>query len=221
MHVNCLPRVRKDDPLYLNRNDNDWLCTKCSDSIFPFIQLDDDDYMCALSENWLTNDLLTFEHLSNDKYIFSPFELNENENCPMHDLDPDFQFYRDHASNNILLSCKYYHEDSFNTCVKDLKKGARLFSSIHTNIRSAPKNHDSFVTYLEGLNFEFPLIGESESWLNENNKDTIGIKGYKAEHMCRNERSGGGVSLYIKDDIECTRVDEFCLIEPSIESVFL
>ena len=220
MHVNCLPRVKKDDPLYVNRNENEWLCTKCSDSIFPYVHLDDEDYICALSENWLIDDLLPFEHLSNDKYIFSPFELNENENCPMHDLDPDFQFYRDHASNNILLSCKYYHEDSFNACVKDLKKDARLFSSIHTNIRSASKNHDNFVTYLEGLNFEFPLIGESECWLNESNKDTIGIKGYKAEHTCRNERSGGGVSLYIKDDIECTRVDEFCLSEPNIESVF-
>ena len=56
--------------------------------------------------------------------------------------------------------------------------------------------------------------------INDSNKDTIGIKGYKAEHTCRVDKSGGGVSLFIKDDLECTRVDEFCMSERNIESVF-
>ena len=191
--------VKKDDPLYLNRNDNKWLCTKCTQDIFPFVHIDEDlDYLGALSEYWPCEDIVPFELLDNDRFLFSPFELNDDENSLLNNLDPDFQFYRNHANSDLLLSCKYYHEESFNDRVKYFDTKSRLFSSIHTNIRSAPKNHDNFTNYLDCLDHKFPLIGESESWLSDDNKDTIGINGYKAEHSCRKDRSGGGVSLYIK-----------------------
>ena len=150
--------------------------------------------------------------------MFSPFELNEDDNhSPIRDLDPDVQFYRNHANNDLLLSCKYYHEQSFNGLVKEFDKNRRILSSLHTNIRSASKNHDNFISYLECLDHKFPLIGYSESWLNDDNKDTIGISGYKAEHSCRKDRCGGGVSLFVQDDIECSRVDELCMNEKNIE----
>ena len=38
------------------------------------MHLDEEEYMRALSEDWLSNDLLPFEILSNDKYIFSSLE---------------------------------------------------------------------------------------------------------------------------------------------------
>ena len=214
--------VKKDDPLYTNRNDDNWFCTVCSRDIFPFVHLDEDfDFFSALAEYWPTGGILPFDLLDNDKFLFSPFELNEDENnSPLSDLDPDFHFYRNHANSDLLLSCKYYHEDSFNNLVKEFDRKNRYLSSIHTNIRSALKNHDNFTSYLECLDHKFPLIGYSESWLNDANKDTIGIKGYKAEHSCRKDRCGGGVSLFVKDDIECSRVDDLCLNQKNIESVF-
>ena len=214
--------VKKDDPLYTNRNEDNWFCTVCSKDLFPFVHLEEDiDFYSALSDYWQSESILPFDLLDNDKLLFSPFELNEDENdSPLRDLDPDFHFYRNHASNDLLLSCKYYHEDSFNDLVKEFDPKCRYFSSIHTNIRSALKNHDNFTSYLECLDHKFPLIGYSESWLNDDNKDTIGINGYKAEHSCRKVRSGGGVSLFVKDDIECSRVEDLCLNEKNIESVF-
>ena len=214
--------VRKDDPLYLNRNDNDWFCTKCTQEALPFVHIYEDcDFIIALSEYWPIESSLPFELLDNDNLLFSPFELNEDDNhSSMRDLDPDVQFYRNHANSDLLLSCKYYHEQSFNALVKEFDKKRRILSSLHTNIRSASKNHDNFISYLECLEYEFPLIGYSESWLNDDNKDTIGINGYKAEHSCRKDRCGGGVSLFVKDDIECSRVDDLCMNEKIIESVF-
>ena len=222
MHINCLPFVKKDDPLYVNRDENEWFCTLCSRDLFPFVHLDEDlEYFSALSESWSSESVLPFDLLDNDGLLFSPFELNEDDNrSPLRDLDPDFHFYRNHANSDLLLSCKYYHEDSFNNLVKEFDHKRRYLSSIHTNIRSALKNHDNFTSYLECLDYKFPLIGYSESWLKEENKDTIGIKGYKAEHSCRKDRSGGGVSLFVKDDIECSRVENLCLNEKNIESVF-
>ena len=44
---------------------------------------------------------VALQEIQNIFTISNVKELNENENSPMHDLDPDFQFYRDHASNNI------------------------------------------------------------------------------------------------------------------------
>ena len=222
MHINCLPFIKKDDPLYVNKDNNDWICTLCSKNIFPFIHLDDDsDFYSALSDYWPKGNSLPFELLDDDNLLFSPFELNDDEShLPTSDLDPDLQFYRNHANSDLLLSCKYYHEESFNNLVKEFDKKCRVFSSIHTNIRSALKNHDNFTSYLECLEHKFPLIGYSESWLNEDNKDTIGISGYKAEHSCRKDRCGGGVSLFVKDDIESSRLDDLCLNNSNIESVF-
>ena len=179
VHINCLPFIKKDDPLYVNKDNNDWICTLCSKNIFPFIHLDDDsDFYSALSDYWPKGNSLPFELLDDDNLLFSPFELNDDEShLPTSDLDPDLQFYRNHANSDLLLSCKYYHEESFNNLVKEFDKKCRVFSSIHTNIRSALKNHDNFTSYLECLEHKFPLIGYSESWLNEDNKDTIGISG--------------------------------------------
>ena len=175
MHINCLPFVKKDDPLYVNRDENEWFCTLCSRDLFPFVHLDEDlEYFSALSESWSSVSVLPFDLLDNDGLLFSPFELNEDDNrSPLRDLDPDFHFYRNHANSDLLLSCKYYHEDSFNNLVKEFDHKRRYLSSIHSNIRSALKNHDNFTSYLECLDHKFPLIGYSESWLKGENKDLV------------------------------------------------
>ena len=43
VHLNCLNKVKKDDPLYVNRDENTWFCTQCSGDIFPFNDLHGDD----------------------------------------------------------------------------------------------------------------------------------------------------------------------------------
>ena len=42
-----------------------------------------------------------------------------------------------------------------------------LFSVIHLNARSIPKNFDNFLTFLENVEIQFTAIGVSETWLNE------------------------------------------------------
>ena len=123
------------------------------------------------------------------------------------DIDPDIQFYNTQC-NKALLSCDYYLEDSFNRKISELRVPDRCLSLIHTNIRSAVKNLKNFELYLGGLEFQFPIIALSESWLREDNLDKYGMIGYSSEHNIRKNRRGGGVSLLIKEDIEYTIRDD-------------
>ena len=95
------------------------------------------------------------------------------------------------------------------------------FSMLHLNIRSAVKNLDKFSSYIMGLNHVFPLIGLSETWFKDINKDCYGLDGYKAEHTCRTIRTGGGVSVYIKENIEYFRRTDLSTSNRVMESVFI
>ena len=69
------------------------------------------------------------------------------------------------------------------------------------NIRSVPHNFDKLRYYLDELDHKFSIIALSETWLNEYTKTTYNIIGYKHESVFRNNRMGGGVSLFITNTI--------------------
>ena len=213
--------VKKDDNLYTQRHTNNWFCTKCTSDIFAYNHIDDDEeYLEIIYELQDCNPPIPFDILSSQDRMFIPFELNEDESLPLIDSDPDVQFYNSQC-NKTLHSCDYYLEDSFNKKVSDLHVPARCLSLIHTNIRSANKNLKKFELYLNGLNFQFPVIALSESWLTDDNFDKCGISGYASEHNIRENRRGGGVSLLIKDDIEYTIRNDLCNQNGILETLFI
>ena len=75
--------------------------------------------------------------------------------------------------------------------------------------------------YLKNLNHEFPIIAFSETWLKNHNCDRYGLDDYNAEHNCRPNRGGGGVSLYVKDTIEYTVRDDLCFQNDILETLFI
>ena len=92
---------------------------------------------------------------------------------------------------------------------------------IHANIRSVQKNIEKFDTYLDTIEHEFSVIGFSESWLKQHTADLYGLEGYRAEHNYRTHRNGGGVSLFIKDDLEYTLRKDMYISNDYIESIFI
>ena len=222
VHINCLKMVRKDDSLYVNRNEQVWFCPKCCENIFPFNHIDDDSlFIEALAENWNWPMNIPLEALLDTNRLFSPFELNEHVNSPLFDADPDINFYHNQCSNSIN-SCDYYLEDSFSKKIseKNITPGDCL-SMIHVNSRSAVRNFDNLCNYLEGLGHDFPILGMSETWFKPHNKDFYGIRGYTAEHNCRESRRGGGVSIYIKEHIEFSLREDLNQNDNIIESIFI
>ena len=114
VHLKCMYNVSKNDSIFVNKEHNSWYCTRCIETVFPFYHIyEDTEFMEALSENWITDNPIPFETIFNQDKIFSPFDLNENTNSPLEDIDPDVQFYQNQC-NNILHSCDYIIEDSFN-----------------------------------------------------------------------------------------------------------
>ena len=138
--------------------------------------------------------MISFETLENQELTFSPFDFNDNFDTPLHDFDPDIQFYNKHYSGS-LQECDYYLENMFNEKIEKRIISNQSFSVLHLNIRSKQKNLRSQENYLEALDHKFTAIGISESWLKEYNVDRHVLDGYKAVHKYRPLRSGGGVSI--------------------------
>lgn len=70
-----------------------------------------------------------------------PFTTNDHKymDCiDLHDSDVNF-FNRFNRESN---SCNYYNEDEFHMLIGNLTKNFNVFSTIHLNIRSLPKNID-------------------------------------------------------------------------------
>ena len=63
-HIKCLPCVTKEDSIYIDRLTNNWLCITCISLALPFIHLvEENDFMDALSESWMSYKYFTFESL--------------------------------------------------------------------------------------------------------------------------------------------------------------
>ena len=222
-HLRCLPLIAVTDPLYTDRETNKWMCITCSSENFPFNHILDNNYFLeTLSENWLnTQHAISYSKL--EQYIFNPFQWNdENPNLPNFDTDPDIQFFNEMTCLTSNTRCNYYLEDSFNQMVDNKVSSGQCFSVAHINIRSIPKNFQDWNIYLSTLQYEFTVIGISETWLSDFNVDYYNQTGYKHMFQCRsNGKRGGGVSLFIQNGVDISKRDELCYNEGFLECLFV
>ena len=91
----------------------------------------------------------------------------------------------------------------------------------HINIRSLKANLGSFETCLANLNFEFTVIGVSETWLRDDNCDLYNLDGYHFTEVHRTCRSGGGVGIYVKNSIPFLNRRDLKVEDAISESVFI
>ena len=75
--------------------------------------------------------------------------------------------------------------------------------------------------YLSCLNIKFSVIGISETWLNDS-AHSVDINGFKFLHKYRQNRTGGGVGLYISNDLEFKLREDLSLHNvDTVESLFI
>ena len=88
----------------------------CSGLALPYSRFDnDDDYECIIMEG-VVNDKSHMNEMSNK--LFCPFEINQEIETPLTEMDPDMQFYsKCHYIKNI--NCDYYPKETFNEEIKD------------------------------------------------------------------------------------------------------
>ena len=71
------------------------------------------------------------------------------------------------------------------------------FSILHLNIRSIKKNFENFKLFFSFLGFSFSMICFSETWLVEVGNSLYELPNYISKPQVRDDRKGGGVSIYI------------------------
>jgi hypothetical protein len=194
VHSACLPLYMADDILYARSPNNHWSCTKCLKEMFPFYEIMDNDNISNCIKNILPYNLETLENM-----LFDPFELNEDGGI-LDEIDPDNNFYNTHA-NSLVNSSKYLQPDLVRSATNKSKSPLNL-SVFSLNIRSMRQNHTALDSLLNSIDFPFSFIGLTETWLKPNNAALYGISGYSHEYLTRDDRPGGGLSLYVKDNLD-------------------
>ena len=136
----------------------------------------DPDRLSSLSINPLTSDF--------EQFLVRP-----------DDLDPDIHF-------NIDGRCSSLVEDKFNDILqKETAISREQHSFFHLNIRSLQNKVDELSTLLSTLNIKFSVVGITKTWL----QDTplgVNTDGYNFVYKNLSVRSGGGVGLYLSENLD-------------------
>ena len=154
--------------------------------------------------------------------IFYPFDINEMEDQIIEyhgELDPDSNYFNQ-FSHRLNKSSNYYVEDSCNKYIKRNCHGRKKILSF-TPVSGVFQPTTSFMSYMSNINYDFSAIGFSETWIYSSNIDTYGIDGYSHVGITRESGKGGGVSLFISDDIVYCELSEFNMMYEYIECVFI
>ena len=131
-------------------------------------------------------------------------------------VDPDVN-YANFFNNDEAFRCKYYSTDSL--------KSSHVLSSLHSlsiisfNIRSFSKNSDEFLGFLLNCEHEFDIIVLTETWARDETQCVCFIPGYKSVHNYRNNKKGGGVSIFVKDNLSFVEIDELNISNEHTECI--
>ena len=153
---------------------------------------------------------LPFQTLGNLK--FNPFDASSNIALSENNANID---------NRSKINCEYYLPNDFKQQINQ-ENLSNSFSIIHLNIRSIVNKFESFKQLINSLTTPFQLIGLTETWLNDTNKDLFKLKNYDFVNMNRSTKIGGGVGIYIANQINYKiRSDLNLSDENIIESIFI
>jgi hypothetical protein len=131
--------------------------------------------------------------------VFDPFsDDDDDDGGVLGDVDPDQNFLNE-VRGTIIKGCNYYYSTKLYLELKDNLEDID-FSVCHLNIRSLPKNIDTFKSTLFASGMSFNVLAFTETWLNHTNVDSHGIVGFNHEYLIRDSKSGGGTSIFINQD---------------------
>ena len=199
---------------HLLDNLQNWLCPPCTDDLFPFNHIEDDDKFAYLSHNGKSNIIKTSD------LIYNPFDSNANNFINCSEFDPDLHFF---CEQNIFSGhcCSCFLEETFNEQIKCFGgRDTQFFSVCHINIRSMKTNLKDFINYTDALHINFQIIGVTETWLNDITCKLYDMENYEILESHRPSKTDGGVAILKKNCIKFVRrndraFNEYC------ESIFV
>ena len=177
-----------------------WYCFDCTDS-FPFNNLSNEELKLVFSDHGLNLNLFNLHEICLDlNKDLHNFDLNNDFDDFDSAIDSGSNFY-----NSVNIDCQYYTMNKFN----DSNFNNRGISLVHFNARSLKCNFNSICDCINNLNYSFDVIAISETWIDDSfDVNYINIDGYNLYHINRNYKKGGGVALYVKNNLKCKLIVE-------------
>ena len=83
------------------------------------------------------------------------------------------------------------------------------FSLFHLNARSLVKNQDALAHVLANINHKFSVLAITETWLKESNINDISFESYNFVSNHRADKIGGGVGLFIDQNVSYKILPEY------------
>lgn len=108
--------------------------------------------------------------------------------------------------------CDKYQTDNFRQVFGGVCDNFMVF---HQNIRSYNSNGEEFLLFLSSLGTSIDVVILTETWFNESN--TQDIPGYRGHHSCRSDCNGGGVSVYVNNQLKSRIINDMCFVTPASE----
>ena len=91
---------------------------------------------------------------------------------------------------------------------------------LHANINSINKNLDSLLSTISNYSCQYDMLCLTETKLSEISSNLFDIPNYKSFSVNQNSH-GGGVRIYIRNDLGANLIPELTGIFPTHESLFL
>jgi len=144
-----------------------------------------------------------YENLKLKCFEFTDYKAKDIEN----EIDPENNFYKD-----LQSQCEYYTEKQYRRNI--IMDGS--MSIIHFNSRSLNSNLAGIKHCLNELERKFTVIAISETWLDDEQIDAIGIEGYEMFSVHRTQSKGGGAALFIDKMYKCKVVSNKSFVMENI-----
>lgn len=211
-HLKCTDHSKNEFSSLENKDD--WYCKPCIANFFPFNHFDNDiDFRnCVFA--FSRSDQLNSATIKNTSCstLFDNFCINEN-------ID---------AKSNIGLAIsnevKYYSSSELNALL-DTEPYApgRNLAVIHINARSINKNYNNILLMLSSLTLKFDIITITETWIDDKyNQNVPPIPGYNYYSRPRKNKKGGGVAIYVRNDLQTSAINwSESVDQSSFESLFI
>ena len=149
----------------------------------PFHSVDDEDFFNCVLFPSNNQPIICHEDIVNNS-----FQLNN----PTDPLNSEL-------NEQETKDCLYYLADEFN---EKINEHPIEFSTIHFNSRSMTKNFDQITAYLSSISHNFSAIALTETWLSPDNESLFCLDGYNFVNKNRLTGKGGGVGLFLRNELD-------------------
>ena len=152
---------------------------------------------------------INFESLS-----YNPFSIYKSSINSEH--DPDINFYQDISSLETHYCSPNDFKNNFQSFLKD------SFSVLHLNIRIMNKNFEYFKEFYSRIKFKFSIVCFSETWVDDislSKNSHFQLSRYKVLHQTRKNRKGGGVCIFVDENLSFKLREDLSINCDAIQSL--